>query len=806
MFPLSRNSKLPAIKNPHDRDSEEYQSCKGECGLDGHGLRDATTDINKIMQWSHKYKDCNWGVATGSESGVFVVDIDGPEGEQWFESLWLPEGAVVETPSGGKHLYYGYDGSVDLGCTVKKIHPEIDTRGNGGYTVLPMSKVDGKTYSGDLSEIPELPKSVIEIIPEKQFFSMGILPEAAEQVRKSSPQEQRVLKSIADRLDALPVPWVKGAGYHAVQFETACHLNRIANSPLYATDYDAALRLFIQHAPLRSKADSSLRDKRWMDAVKYTEGQWAEAPGDVPIRLDGRTELNNFPESTIERLYWDSQTIGDVKQLIGELRRAGADKQQAYSISYEARAMREIRKRNPDASGTTWGYVLKEYEEPGVADSEELAFTSDSPEARERPVILLSKEERDIVRSYPNYIDRYVATAQEMFDEPNMPLTYLNSWLALSSSLGDRARIYLKGKAVPLSLWGISTAGSAEGKGDAKSVYRQCISASRRGGFGAVSIGNDTSMEGLNAALMDRKGKVALLFVDEASTLLSGFKNPRDHFSKVKGLALDLYDGEAYRATRVGMAKDEIGEAVDVTFNMWLQTTWDQVTNILDISDIQSGLVGRFLVAIGDSVKITDQSLEPQFASQYQVSIGGQHPMARALGDSIRSTEGSYHTLHGTGVEAANREVSLRYVEARKAVLSAISGHPLEQHLKGVVLRVTENFLKGAALLALSEGRDKIEMEDLLLALKSGEYWVRDTLRLVDAISSGEYRRQVDHVAELVTIRPRTLAQILATPRFKNSRRFEVIEIVERAESEGMIRLDSGQGSGGKYVPAHEAR
>ena len=97
-------------------------------------------------------------------------------------------------------------------------------------------------------------------------------------------------------------------------------------------------------------------------------------------------------------------------------------------------------------------------------------------------------------------------------------------------------------------------------------------------------------------------------------------------------------------------------------------------------------------------------------------------------------------------------------------------------------------------------------MEDLLLALKSGEYWVRDTLRLVDAISSGEYRRQVDHVAELVTIRPRTLAQILATPRFKNSRRFEVIEIVERAESEGMIRLDSGQGSGGKYVPAHEAR
>ena len=40
VFPL--RGKVPAIPNPHPRGSMERQHCKGECGLHGHGVHDAT--------------------------------------------------------------------------------------------------------------------------------------------------------------------------------------------------------------------------------------------------------------------------------------------------------------------------------------------------------------------------------------------------------------------------------------------------------------------------------------------------------------------------------------------------------------------------------------------------------------------------------------------------------------------------------------------------------------------------------------------------------------------------------------------
>ena len=45
VFPT--NGKIPAIPSPHARGHR----CKGQCGLDGHGSRDATTDRDKIIEW-----------------------------------------------------------------------------------------------------------------------------------------------------------------------------------------------------------------------------------------------------------------------------------------------------------------------------------------------------------------------------------------------------------------------------------------------------------------------------------------------------------------------------------------------------------------------------------------------------------------------------------------------------------------------------------------------------------------------------------------------------------------------------------
>jgi hypothetical protein len=42
--------------------------------------RQATNDHARLESWAKRFPGCNWGMATGPESGVFVLDVDGEPG------------------------------------------------------------------------------------------------------------------------------------------------------------------------------------------------------------------------------------------------------------------------------------------------------------------------------------------------------------------------------------------------------------------------------------------------------------------------------------------------------------------------------------------------------------------------------------------------------------------------------------------------------------------------------------------------------------------------------------------------------
>lgn len=804
VFPIERGGKRPAIPNAHPEGDELRGICKGECGKLGHGFHDARSDVNWIMAMGRKYKDCNWAVATGIESGAFLIDIDAEDASEWWDELWLPDGEEVQTPSGGRHIYYAYtDADLDLKSTVKKLHPNIDTRGNGGYALLPgsstSSRVDPSNADGDYAgkltrQMPEVPDGVLAILPENRVIERVTEKETEglEKPEVESEGGKRAIKSQLDLLDALPVPWHKGAGYHNVKFGVACFLWRMVRSPYYAIGEDEAYELFMKHAPVNTQRHDDVNTGLWNEARIITTGQVAEHPGDVPVRLDAIELLDEYPGSRIERLFWESKKVGEVKELIRELKSAGASEQDAYSISWGSNAMKLMRERDQNGSGTTWGWVVEAYavaEKPAEPAGDDIAPVVVDRPTRDRPV-LLSDDERDIIRDYPNFIDRYVEMCKDLFAEPNLPLAYLNSWLALSSGVGDRARLYLKGKNVPLSLWGLPIAESAAGKGDMKGIYKGTAGRMRRGGFSEINLGGDASAEALNKALVERDGSVALFFTDEAAAHLRGFKDPRNFWYKLSRLALDLYDGEGSAALRVGTDASEVGADFQVTFNMWLQTTWASASTILDNEDIESGFVGRLLIAIGDPPKITDESLSMDAASEFQVSLGGINPLTAALADGVKTR---FNPDQKNKAMVWSDEVRLRHIQSRKDALKFISGHPQEAHLRGVMLRVTENFFKGAALLALSEGRLEIEMTDLLLSLKSGEYWLRDCMRLVEAIGSSEMRKQIDVLVRYIAVKPRSKAEILNSSPLKNLRTQDLVGVIERCEAEGLIALADGK-------------
>jgi Bifunctional DNA primase/polymerase, N-terminal len=127
-----------------------------------HGVRDATTDPDRIGRWWRRWPQANVGLATGI--CFDALDIDGPAGmgalQQLQEAagLRLP-GPLVATGGGGWHHWFTPTG---LGNRPPRDLAHIDWRGRGGCVLAPPSRhISGRTYRWlvglDQAPLPEVP-------------------------------------------------------------------------------------------------------------------------------------------------------------------------------------------------------------------------------------------------------------------------------------------------------------------------------------------------------------------------------------------------------------------------------------------------------------------------------------------------------------------------------------------------------------------------------------------------------------------------------------------------------------------------
>ena len=125
LHPLKPGTKQPLLQDwPHKASAEEHT----------------------IRHWQNHWPHCNWGIVTGE--GFSVLDIDpaalvaGWPGEKRQRNLKATRCPLAQTPRGGFHLYF----KADWPNTTGKIAPGVDTKGQGGYIVVPPSTLDATAY------------------------------------------------------------------------------------------------------------------------------------------------------------------------------------------------------------------------------------------------------------------------------------------------------------------------------------------------------------------------------------------------------------------------------------------------------------------------------------------------------------------------------------------------------------------------------------------------------------------------------------------------------------------------------------
>lgn len=179
VFPLADGSKIPRA---------------GSNGCTG-----ATTDEAQIRAWWAERPSANIGLAT---EDLVVVDIDGAE-NPWpndqDKASDLLAAPLSFTARGGKHFFYRQPAAKAYRCTAGELAPAVDTRANGGYVVVPPSRLKKGSYQ--FAEGMELP--AFNDLPEPPDWLVGQLDALAEH---SGGQEGQRCQSGAIPGGGEPIP------------------------------------------------------------------------------------------------------------------------------------------------------------------------------------------------------------------------------------------------------------------------------------------------------------------------------------------------------------------------------------------------------------------------------------------------------------------------------------------------------------------------------------------------------------------------------------------------------------------------
>jgi Bifunctional DNA primase/polymerase, N-terminal/Primase C terminal 1 (PriCT-1) len=176
------------------------------------GCHGAVRDPDQIRRWWNRWPDANLGLATGSGSGIYAIDIDPRHGgDDTLRALEDEHGPLPPTwrfltGGGGEHIVFRYPAGVKFGNTASSALGEgIDTRGEGGLIVAPPSlHASGRPYAFSVDHHPaEVPLAdmpgwlLTRLQAPKRAGAPGGLPHALRGLAEHDAPEGRRNQTLA---------------------------------------------------------------------------------------------------------------------------------------------------------------------------------------------------------------------------------------------------------------------------------------------------------------------------------------------------------------------------------------------------------------------------------------------------------------------------------------------------------------------------------------------------------------------------------------------------------------------------------
>lgn len=255
-------------------------------------------------EWTGWREDFNVGVATGEPAGFWVLDLDpDKDGIENFKAALgkreLPATRVHRTGSGGYHYFFAMPEGQEVRNTTDKIAKGVDTRGTGGFVVLPPS-VSGKGEYAVVKDGPIVPAPdwLVELVIKKRPVERKTAtPEqVSEPTERLTRYAAAAVKGNIERLQTLQETGWEGEAWNNTCFVVACSLIEIGNAPWSGHPLEALELAFFDNAPRDENFGDEQHERIWRSAVERVGDNAREAPPEqVEIGKSARKKDSAVP-------------------------------------------------------------------------------------------------------------------------------------------------------------------------------------------------------------------------------------------------------------------------------------------------------------------------------------------------------------------------------------------------------------------------------------------------------------------------------------------------------------------------------
>lgn len=324
-----------------------------------------------------------------------------------------------------------------------------------------------------------------------------------------------------------------------------------------------------------------------------------------------------------------------------------------------------------------------------------------------------------------------------------------------------------------------------------------------RGELEQYIVPDDATPEALVAYLGAKPRESSQYVIDEVQDTFQAAAKKNGYMSGIIGFLTKSFDGQIPGVLRK-TGETKMQKSVPHYLTFYGTGIMSVAANYLTTEKINTGFVPRCLIAVDDKAEFTlgadDVTLSTAASRRSKAAEAGEKAITSVVADARE---------HWSEVFKATQEFTLPHedprtpigvseeafrrwkVFAKDATTLAAQHEMLAELVVPVVERMTFSTLKIAALLAMVERRDTVEMRHMLKAISFAHIWMPSTEVFVREVTSTGFSRDVDDMIKYVASCKDGICkfpQLLAAfqGRFNSTRQF--LDALTYAQSRGMLR------------------